>query len=58
MKKFTLLKSLLVVMALSLFSFSAIAEEVLAYTINFENTRTADDSNALTTGNFISKVVK
>ena len=45
-------------MALSLFSFSAIAEEVLAYTINFENTRTADDNNALTTSNFISKVVK
>ena len=34
MKKFTLLKSLLVVMALSLFSFSAIAEEV---TLSFAN---------------------
>ena len=58
MKKITLLKSLFVALMLSVFSFSVMGAEKLAYTIDFVNTRTADDSNALTTSNFISKVVK
>lgn len=57
MKKITLLKSLFVAVMLSLFSFSVVAEETLAYTISFENTKTADGSSALTTSNFVNKAI-
>ena len=58
MKKITLLKSLFVAVMLSLFSFSVVAEETLAYTISFENTKTADGTAALTTSNFVNAIIE